>query len=89
MRNNKRKILGRYIVADQKICHGHPTFIGTRIMVYQVVWQVANGKSWEGIVADWRGRVSKEAIAEAIAFAKSIKAKTGKDVDQHWKGPFT
>jgi uncharacterized protein (DUF433 family) len=28
----KRKLLGRYIVADPNICHGKPTFRGTRIM---------------------------------------------------------
>jgi hypothetical protein len=29
----QRKRLGRYIVADPEICHGKPTFVGTRIMV--------------------------------------------------------
>lgn len=66
----QRKLLGRYIVADPKICHGKPTFIGTRIMVWQVLKQVARGMSWRKITAEWRGSVSKEAIAEAVALAE-------------------
>lgn len=63
------KILGRYIVADPKICHGKPTFRGTRIMVFQVLNQLARGMAWESIVEEWDGRVSKEAIAEAVQLA--------------------
>ncbi len=62
----KRKLLGRYIVADPNICHGKPTFRGTRIMVWQVLDQLANGMSWDSIVEEWRGSVTKEAIAEAV-----------------------
>jgi uncharacterized protein (DUF433 family) len=72
VRSKQRKILGRYIVADPKICHGKPTFIGTRIMVRQVLNQVANGMSWDKISAEWRGKVNDEAIAEAIALAGRI-----------------
>jgi len=62
----KRKLLGRYIVADPNICHGKPTFRGTRIMVWQVLDQLANGMAWDTIVEEWRGSITKEAIAEAI-----------------------
>ena len=68
----KRKLLGNYIVADPKICHGKPTFIGTRIMVWQILKQVAKGISWDDIVQRWGGDVSKEAIAEAVALAERI-----------------
>lgn len=34
--------LGRYIVADTEICHGKPTFAGTRILVADVLEQVAS-----------------------------------------------
>jgi uncharacterized protein (DUF433 family) len=66
---NKKKLLGRYIVADPEICHGKPTFIGSRVMVWQVLKQVARGMSWDDIVAEWNGSVSKEAIAEALEIA--------------------
>jgi uncharacterized protein (DUF433 family) len=64
-----QKLLGRYIVTDPQICHGHPTFRGTRIMVTQVLEQVASGMAWEAIVEEWRGSVSKDAIAEAVRLA--------------------
>jgi len=65
----KVKELGKYIVADPEICHGQPTFRGTRIMVWQVLAMVARGMDWNTIVREWRGRVSHEAIAEAILVA--------------------
>ncbi len=64
-----RKLLGRYIVTDPQICHGQPTFRGTRIMVTQVLEQVASGMAWEAIVEEWRGSVSTEAIADAVRLA--------------------
>lgn len=64
-----RKLLGRYIVADPEICHGKPTFIGTRIMVSQILEQVASGLAWETIIDEWRGNIKKEAIAEAVRLA--------------------
>ena len=70
MPNKAKKQLGRYIVADPKICHGKPTFIGSRIMVWQVLEQVSEGMDWNKIVADWRGSVTKDAIAEAIELAQ-------------------
>lgn len=62
--------LGRYIVADPAICHGKPTFIGTRILVADVLEEVASGMAWEAIVDAWRGDISKEAIAEAVRLAR-------------------
>ena len=64
-----QKMIDRYIVTDPEICHGKPTFRGTRIMVWQVLEQVANGMAWETIEEEWRGKVNKEAIAEAIRLA--------------------
>ena len=64
------RALGRYIVADSAICHGKPTFVGTRILVGDVLEQVANGVDWDAIVDDWRGDVSKAAIAEAVRLAR-------------------
>lgn len=64
-----RKLIGRYIVADPEICHGKPTFRGTRIMVWQVLEQVASGMAWEAIIEEWDGSITKEAIAEAVSLA--------------------
>ena len=64
------RMIGRYIVTDPKICHGQPTFRGTRILVSIVLGQVASGMAWETIVEEWRGSVPREAIAEALQLAK-------------------
>lgn len=64
-----QKLMGRYIVTDPKICHGKPTFRGTRIMVSQVLEQVSRGIVWEAIIEEWRGSITKEAIAEAVSLA--------------------
>jgi len=72
MPRKSRRILGRHIVADPEICHGKPTFLGTRIMVTQVLKQVAKGKPWDAIMAEWRGAVTKDAIAEAVEIAQRI-----------------
>ena len=47
------KTLGRYIVADPAICHGEPTFRGTRILVADVLEQVASGMAWDAILEEW------------------------------------
>ena len=59
----------RYIVADPKICHGKLTFRGTRVFVTDVLEQVAEGMAWDEISREWRGSVTKEAIAEAVRMA--------------------
>ncbi len=64
----KRQLLGRYIIADPEICHGEPTFRGTRIFVADVLEMVAEGMAWESIVEEWGGSITKEAIAEAVQF---------------------
>ena len=65
-----RKLLGRYIVADSQICHGKLTFRGTRIMVDDVLEMVALGMDWDSIMQEWRGSVTKEAIAESVGLAR-------------------
>jgi uncharacterized protein (DUF433 family) len=62
--------LGHYIVADPRICHGKPTFRGTRIFVADVLEQVAEGLAWETIVEEWHGSITHEAIAEAVHLAR-------------------
>lgn len=66
----KFQMLGRYIITDPEICHGKPTFRGTRILVADVLEQVADGLDWETIVEEWHGSVSREAIAEAVSLAR-------------------
>src|SRR5262249_20630968 len=70
IKTDKKMVLGRYIVADPRICHGKLTFRGTRIFVAQVLEQVAGGLTWDTIVEKWGGSISKEAIAEAVQLAR-------------------
>src|SRR2546427_9816015 len=64
--------LGRYIVADPLVCHGEPTFKGTRIMVWQVLDDVAEGRSWDFICnTRWGGRIPLAAVAEAVRLART------------------
>lgn len=65
------KELGKHIVADPQICHGKPTFRGTRILVKTVLAQVARGEDWQTIVDDWDGKVTEEAISEAVRIASN------------------
>jgi hypothetical protein len=71
-RNSSDRIeLGQYIVADPEICHGKPTFKGTRIMVWQVLDDVADGRSWEFICGTrWGGRICLAAVSEAIRLSR-------------------
>ena len=71
IKNTERQMLGRHIVADPKICHGKPTFRGTRIMVSDVLEQVSEGMAWESIIESWDNSIPREAIAEAVSLAST------------------
>jgi uncharacterized protein (DUF433 family) len=77
-RKPKRRIeaLGRYVVVDTGICHGQPTFRGTRVLVADVLAQVARGMAWESIVEEWHGSVPPEAIGEAVQLAREALVST-------------
>src|SRR5713101_345506 len=38
----KTRLMGRHIVTDPRVCHGKPTFRGTRVLVSDVLEQVGN-----------------------------------------------
>jgi uncharacterized protein (DUF433 family) len=63
--------LGRYIVADPAICHGKPTFKGTRVFVVDVLADVERGLSWDFILQRWGGgKICKAAVTEAVRLAR-------------------
>lgn len=49
MAARKRKEYGEHIVSDSKICGGDLTFKGTRVLVKDVLYYVAQGKDWDWI----------------------------------------
>lgn len=65
----KKKPTRRFIVAKPKVCHGKPSFRGTRLLVSDVLELVAAGTAWDDIIKECGGRISRAAIAEAIRFA--------------------
>ena len=56
----------RHIISDPSICHGEPTFCGTRILVADVLEQVESGMAWEAITEEWRYALARDAIAESM-----------------------
>ena len=80
------KNLGRFIVADPAICHGKATFRGTRILVADVLEQVANGLAWEAIIEQWRGALTQEAIAEAVRLAREALVTYAPELIQETSG---
>lgn len=70
MATRKRKELGEYVVSDPKICGGDLTFKGTRVLVKDVLYFVAQGNDWDWIIKGYHNSISREAIAESIALAK-------------------
>jgi uncharacterized protein (DUF433 family) len=63
--------LGKYIVSAPGVCGGRPTFKYTRIEVQVILDLLATGKTIEELVKNYRERISKEAIQEALKLAAS------------------
>lgn len=76
----KRIELGRFVVADPAICHGKPTFKGTRIMVWQLFEHLALGEPLEDFPKHFPGRVTLEAAREALELGQEFFADNPKGV---------
>jgi uncharacterized protein (DUF433 family) len=64
--------LGEHLVADPLVCHGKPTIKGTRIMVWQILDELAFGMTPAQIVHAWGGKVSRAAVAECVGLARRL-----------------
>jgi uncharacterized protein (DUF433 family) len=64
-------VLNEYIVADPEICHGKPTFKGTRIMVWQILEMLAAGETVEEIIEDFPA-LTPTSIHAALDYAASV-----------------
>jgi uncharacterized protein (DUF433 family) len=58
--------LGEHVVRAVGVCGGRPTFKYTRIEITGTLERLAAGESIDEIVRGYRGRVSHEAIVEAV-----------------------
>lgn len=67
----KRVVINQYIIADPDICHGKPTFKGTRIMVWQVLEMLKAGQDMKGIFKAFPSLTSRHVNA-ALDYASSL-----------------
>ena len=66
----QQRKLGKYIIADPRICHGEPTFKGTRKLVRDCIEMAANGLTIDELAS--RANLPREAISEALHFAAEV-----------------
>lgn len=57
---------GKYVARAPGVCGGRPTFKYTRIEITGTLERLAAGETIDEIVSGYRGKVSREAIIEAI-----------------------
>jgi uncharacterized protein (DUF433 family) len=68
--------LGEHVVRAVGVCGGRPTFKYTRIEITGTLDRLAAGESLDTIVAGYRGRVSREAVMEAVQIVTDLFLKT-------------
>ena len=67
-----RKVtINEYIVADPEICHGKPTFKGTRVMVWQILEMLESGDTIKEIIEAFPSLTSQH-IKAALNYASSL-----------------
>lgn len=67
----KKVVINKYIVADPEICHGKPTFKGTRVMVWQVLEMLSTGATEKEIKEAFPSLTSKH-VKAALEYASSL-----------------
>ena len=70
--------IGKHIVSAPAICDGRPTFKYTGIEVAGILAMLSDGDTVDEIVEDYYGRVSREAILEAVQIAGRVVRKLRK-----------
>ena len=63
--------INKYIIAYTEICHGKPTFKGTRIMVYLALEMLQTGSTIKEIIEAYPS-LTKEHIFAALEFAARL-----------------
>jgi uncharacterized protein (DUF433 family) len=61
--------LGKHVVRDSGICHGKPTFRGTRVMVADALEMLADGLTPEQICTAYGNWFPTDAVREAVLLA--------------------
>lgn len=63
--------INKFIVADTEICHGKPTFKGTRVLVSDIVELIATGEPMENILKSYPS-LTREMVREALEWAAKL-----------------
>ena len=71
-----------YIVSDPQICHGKPTFKGTRVMVWQILDMLAAGETIKGIHKGFPSVTAKH-VRAALDYASSITRESFAILNMH------
>ncbi|MBI4253203.1 DUF433 domain-containing protein [Candidatus Uhrbacteria bacterium] len=66
-----RLSINKYIVSDSDICHGKPTFKGTRVMVWQILSMLSHGESTQNILEEHPSLTTRH-IQAALDYASSL-----------------
>lgn len=67
----RKVVINKYIIADPQICHGKPTFKGTRIMVWQILEMLKEGQT-ESDIFEAFPQLKKDHIKAALDYAASL-----------------
>ncbi len=67
----KKIIVNKYIIADPQICHGKPTFQGTRIMVWQILEMLGSSMTQKEIIKEFPS-LNRNHIKAALDYASSL-----------------
>ena len=68
--------LGKHVVRAVGVCRERPTFKYTRIEITGTLERLAAGETIDDVVKGYRGRVSREAIIEAMRLVNKQFLKT-------------
>lgn len=66
-----RVVINEYIVVDSEICHGKPTFKGTRVLVSDIIELIVAGESIEKILNSYPS-LSKMMIKGGLEYAAKV-----------------
>ncbi|MBI2106267.1 DUF433 domain-containing protein [Candidatus Woesearchaeota archaeon] len=64
--------INKFIVVDSEICHGKPTFKGTRIMVWQVLEMLEAGCNIKEIRSSFIRPLTEKQIKAALHYVAQI-----------------
>ena len=62
--------IGKHLAADSRVCGGRLIFRGTRVLVADALELLAAGYTPEGLVGQYPGVLTAEAVREAVTLTR-------------------